>query len=50
MDKIKNINSGSNLKKLRTVDAHPIFTGSYKKIQQSGVYLKPTAILPISNS
>ena len=29
--KIKNICSGSNFEKLRTFEAHPIFTGSYKK-------------------
>ena len=29
--KIKNSCSGSNFKKLRTVEAYPIFTGSYKK-------------------
>ena len=29
--KIKNNCSGSNFKKLRTFEAHPIFTGSYKK-------------------
>ena len=31
LTKIKNICSGSNLKRLRTVEAHPTFTGSYKK-------------------